>query len=59
MGHVISKAGLKPDPEKVSAQAQAYMPKPTSKPEVLTLLGFINSPSKFLPKLSDVPVPLR
>ena len=35
------------------------MPKPTSKFEVLTLLGFVNYLSKFLPKLSDVSTPLR
>lgn len=57
MGHVISKDGLKPDPEKVSAIKN--MPKPTSKPEVLTLLGFINYISKFLPKVSDVSAPLK
>ncbi|XP_073251790.1 uncharacterized protein [Porites lutea] len=57
MGHVISKDGLKPDPEKVSAIKN--MPKPRSKPEVLTLLGFVNYLSKFLPKLSDVSAPLR
>ena len=45
MGHVISKDGLKPDPEKVSAIKN--MPKPRSKPEVLTLLGFVNYLSTF------------
>lgn len=40
MGHVISKDGLKPDPENVSAIKN--MPKPRSKPEVLTVLGFLN-----------------
>ena len=57
LGHVISKEGLKPDPEKVSAIKN--MSKPTSKAEVQTLLGFINYLSKFLPKLSDVSAPLR
>ena len=57
MGHVISKDGLKPDPDKVAAIKN--MPKPTSKPEVLTLLGFVNYLSKFLPKLSEVSSPLR
>ena len=57
MGHVISKDGLKPDPDKVAAIKN--MPKPTSKSEVLTLLGFVNYLSKFLPKLSDVSTPLR
>ena len=57
MGHVISKDGLKSDPDKVAAIKN--MPKPTSKPEVLTLLGFVNYLSKFLPKLSEVSAPLR
>ena len=57
MGHVISKGGLKPDPEKVTAIKN--MPKPTSKPEVLTLLGFVNYLSKFLPKLSEVSASLK
>ena len=57
MAHVISKDGLKPDPEKVTANKN--MPKPTSKPEGLTLLGFVNYLSKFLPKLSEVSAPLR
>ena len=58
MGHMLSKDGLKPDPEKV-VSAINNMPKPTSKAEVQTLLGFINYLSKFLPKLSDVSAPLR
>ncbi|KAL9976484.1 hypothetical protein ACROYT_G013792 [Oculina patagonica] len=49
--------GLKPDPDKVTAIKN--MPKPTSKFEVLTFLGFVNYLSKFLPKLSDVSAPLR
>ena len=57
MGHVISKEGLQPDPEKVSVIKNT--PKPTSKAEVQTSLGFINYLSKFLPKLSDVSAPLR
>ena len=56
-GKMISRDGLKPDPDKVTAIKN--MPKPTTKPEVLTLLGFVNYLSKFLPKLSDVSAPLR
>ena len=48
---------MKPDPDKVAAIKN--MPKPTSKPEVLTLLGFVNYLSKFLPKLSEVSAPFR
>ena len=56
-GKMISRDGLKPDPDKVTAIKN--MLKPTTKPEVLTLLGFVNYLSKFLPKLSDVSAPLR
>ena len=54
MGHLITKDGLKPDPENIKAIQE--MPRPTSKKE---LLGFVNCLSKFLPKLSEVVQPLR
>lgn len=57
MGHVISKDGLKPDPDKVNAVEN--MPKPKCKKETLSLLGFINYLAKFLPRLSEVAQPLR
>ena len=57
MGHVITKDGLKPDPDKVKAVKN--MCKPTCKQEALSLLGFINYLAKFLPKLSEVAQPLR
>lgn len=57
MGHVLTKDGLKADPDKVKAVKE--MPKPTCKKEVLHLLGFVNYLSKFLPKLSEVAQPLR
>ena len=57
MGHLNTKDGLKPDPEKIKAVQQ--MPRPTSKKELLGLLGFVNYLSKFLPKLSEVVQPLR
>ena len=50
MGHLITKDGLKPDTEKV---------RPTSKKELLSLLGFVNYLSKFLPRMSEVAQPLR
>ena len=56
MGHVISKDGLKPDPDKVKAVEN--MPKPTCKKETLSLLGFINYLAKFLPRPSEVAQPL-
>ena len=45
MGQVISKEGLKPDPVK----AVQDMPQPSCKQEVLSLLGFVNYLSRFLP----------
>ena len=54
MGHLITKDGLKTDPEKIKAVQE--MPRSTSKKE---LLGFVNYLSKFLPKLSEVVQPLR
>ena len=50
-GHVITKEGLQQDPEKVKAVQE--MPKPTSKEELASLLGFVNYLSKFLPEPSD------
>ena len=40
MGHVISRDGLKPEDDKVTAIKN--MLKPTTRPEVLTLLVFVN-----------------
>ena len=57
MGHVISKDGLKPDPQKTKAVGE--MPKPTCKKEVLSLLGFVNYLAKFMPKLSEIAQSLR
>ena len=57
MGHVISHEGPKPDPDKVRAVTD--MPRPTSKQEPLSLLGFIKYFAKFLPRLSEVAQPLR
>lgn len=57
MGHVVTKDGLKPDPRKIKAVEE--MPRPSCKKETLSLLGFINYLSKFLPRLSEVAQPLR
>ena len=57
MGHVITDEGLKPDPDKVKAVEE--MPRPTCKKELLSLLGFVNYLSKFLPRLAEVAQPLR
>lgn len=57
VGHIISKDGLKPDPEKV--RAVKMMKKPENKKDLQTFLGFITYLSKFLPNMSDVSAPLR
>ena len=40
MGHLITKNGLKPDPDK--SKAVEEIRKPQSKKELLSLLGFVN-----------------
>ena len=49
--------GLKTDPAKVKAVEE--MPQPSCRQEVLSLLGFVNYLSRFLPWLADVAQPLR
>ena len=56
MGQIVSKDGLKPDPDKVKAVER--ISQPTCKQEVLSLLGFVNYLPKFLPRLADVAQPL-
>ncbi|XP_048239742.1 uncharacterized protein K02A2.6-like [Haliotis rufescens] len=57
MGHLITKDGLKSDPEKVRA-IQNMVP-PTNLEELRRYLGLVNYLSKFLPNLTDVLAPLR
>jgi len=57
MGHVLSSEGLKPDPNKATAVSE--MPKPTSKQQALSLLGFVNFLAKFLQRLSEIAQPIR
>lgn len=52
IGHLMTKNGLKPDPDKVKAVEER--PKPQLKKELSSLLGFVNYLSKFLTGLSDV-----
>ena len=52
MGLVITKQGLKPDPDKVKAVDE--MPSPTCKKELASLLGSVNYLSHFLPRLPEV-----
>ncbi|KAK3744055.1 hypothetical protein QZH41_000989 [Actinostola sp. cb2023] len=57
MGHVFTSNGLKIDPDKVKAIVN--MPKPEDIQGVQRLNGFVNYLAKFLPKLSDVMLPIR
>ena len=57
MGHVITSEGLKVDLEKIRAVQE--MPTPTDVAGVRRFIGFTNYLIKFLPRLSDVCVPLR
>ena len=54
--HVLSSEGLKPDPKKVTAISE--MPKPTSKQQARSLLGFVNYLAKFPPRLSEIAQPI-
>ncbi|GFT10871.1 transposon Tf2-6 polyprotein [Nephila pilipes] len=57
IGQIISKSGIKPDPEHI--KAIVAMPTPKSKTEVRRLLGIVNFLSKFIPNVSEVTAPLR
>ena len=56
-GHIFTKDGLKPDPEKVRAVVD--MARPTDKAGVQRLLGMVNYVNKFIPNMSDLTSPLR
>ena len=57
LGHLVTKEGLKPDPDKIKAVQE--MPKPDKIKAVRRFCGFINYPAKFMPKLSEVVEPIR
>ena len=57
LGHLLTKDGIKPDPEKVSAIVD--MSPPTDKKGVHRLIGMLKYLSKFLPNFSDQSKPLR
>ncbi|GBL80157.1 Transposon Ty3-I Gag-Pol polyprotein [Araneus ventricosus] len=57
VGQIISKSGIKPDPDPIKAIVKMTTPK--SKTEVRGLLGMINFLSKFIPNVSKVTAPLR
>ena len=56
MGHVISRDGMKPDPDKVKPFVE--MAPPTDKKAVERLRGSVNFLSQYLPRLSDVFKPI-
>jgi len=56
LGHLISKAGVQADPQKVAAIVKM---KPSSNVlELSRFLGMINQREKFSPKLADITQPL-
>ncbi|XP_064469712.1 uncharacterized protein LOC135384441 [Ornithodoros turicata] len=57
LGHVITEAGLHPDPKKVEAVTKA--PPPTNVKTLQSYLGLVNYYRKFLPDLSTVLHPLN
>ena len=56
-GHVFSRAGISPDPKKVSAIVD--MTAPTNPSEVRSLLGMTNFCARFIPNYSTISAPLR
>ncbi|KAK2713179.1 hypothetical protein QYM36_011767 [Artemia franciscana] len=56
-GHVISKDGIHPDPNKVNALKE--IPQPHNREELQTLLGMLNYLSCYIPNLSSQNEPLR
>ncbi|XP_064477638.1 uncharacterized protein K02A2.6-like [Ornithodoros turicata] len=57
LGHIITEAGLHPDPKKVEAVTKA--PAPTNVKTLQSYLGLVNYYRKFLPDLSTVLHPLN
>jgi hypothetical protein len=57
IGHVLSKDGIRPDPEKIKAIKD--MPAPVDKKGVQRLLGTVNYIAKFVPNMSTMTEPIR
>jgi hypothetical protein len=57
LGHIVSKDGLRPDPEKVAAIKD--MPDPTDKEGVQRLIGTLNFLRSYIPNMSACTEPLR
>ena len=56
-GEVVSRHGIQPDPQKVTALTEMLVPK--NKKELQTFLGIINYLNTFSPGTSEVCKPLR
>ena len=57
IGHVLSKEGLKPDPQKVRAITE--MNRPQNKEELQRFLGMVTYVAKIIPNFSQISTPLR
>ncbi|XP_023806890.1 uncharacterized protein K02A2.6-like isoform X1 [Oryzias latipes] len=57
LGHVISAAGVEPDPEKTSAVQE--MSTPTNVSELRSFLGMVNQLGRFIPNLAEKDKVLR
>ena len=57
MGHIISRRGVAPDPEKVKAITE--MPKPQDAKAVMRFLGMANYLLRFVPSIAELTAPLR
>ena len=55
--HLVTKEGLKPDPDKIKAVQE--MPRPDNIKAVRRFCGFVNYLAKFMPKLSEVMESIR
>ena len=57
LGEIVSKEGMKPDPQKVTAITQ--MTPPSNREELARFLGMIKYLARFLPELSERSYHLR
>ena len=57
LGHVVSKAGIRPDPVKIE-QVQMY-PVPTDITKVMQFMGLASYYRKFIPDFSTIVRPLH
>lgn len=57
LGHIISKKGIRIDPDKVEAITKLEAPKDV--PGLRRLLGMVNHVGKFIPMLAELTKPLR